>query len=169
MTKLSRHLRKFHCCTYPPTPQPVEPFIVEVDASDAEVGAFLSQRTGEKSKLHPIFLFSKKLSPTEQNYDVGNRELLAIELALEKWRHWLEGAKHPFHVYADHKNLEYLKTPDRQDGHCCSPVLALLYLIVQVQITKKLNMPGMCNLRCRDSSVLENSCHYPYKTVLHHT
>ncbi|KAK3518698.1 hypothetical protein QTP70_008581 [Hemibagrus guttatus] len=32
----------------------------------------------------------------EANYDVGNRELLAIKAALEEWRHWLEGARHPF-------------------------------------------------------------------------
>lgn len=32
--------------------------------------------------MHPIAFFSKKLSPTELNYDVGNRELLAIKLEL---------------------------------------------------------------------------------------
>lgn len=41
---------------------------------------------------------------------MGNRELLAIKLALEEWRHWLEGAKYPFIAYTDHKNLEYLKS-----------------------------------------------------------
>ncbi len=28
----------------------------------------------------------------ERNYDVGNWELLTVKLALEEWRHWLEGA-----------------------------------------------------------------------------
>ncbi|XP_023805590.1 uncharacterized protein LOC111946461 [Oryzias latipes] len=51
-------------------PDPLRQFIVEVDASDSGVGAVLSQ---------------------QRNYDVGNRELLAIKLALEEWRHWLEG------------------------------------------------------------------------------
>ncbi|KAI3364026.1 hypothetical protein L3Q82_010788, partial [Scortum barcoo] len=36
---------------------------------------------------------SRKLSPAERNYDVGNWELLAIKVALEEWRHWLEGAE----------------------------------------------------------------------------
>ncbi|KAL0149072.1 hypothetical protein M9458_055687 [Cirrhinus mrigala] len=60
--------------------------------------------------MFPCAFYSHKLSPAEKNYDVGNRELLAIKLALEEWRHWLEGAKHPFTVLTDHKNLEYLRS-----------------------------------------------------------
>ncbi len=47
------------------------------------------------------------------NYDIGNRELLAIKLALEEWRHWLEGAQHPFIILTDHKNLQYLRDAKR--------------------------------------------------------
>ena len=47
-------------------------------------------------------------SHTDRNYDMGNRELLAVKMALEEWRHWLEGAEHPFLVWTDHINLEYL-------------------------------------------------------------
>ncbi|KAL0183501.1 hypothetical protein M9458_019197 [Cirrhinus mrigala] len=72
-------------------PDPQRPFTVEVDASTTGVGAVLSQAVGESSLLHPCAYYSRKLSPAEQNYDVGNRELLAIKLALEEWRHWLEG------------------------------------------------------------------------------
>uniref|UniRef100_A0A8D0CEB7 Gypsy retrotransposon integrase-like protein 1 n=1 Tax=Scleropages formosus TaxID=113540 RepID=A0A8D0CEB7_SCLFO len=53
------------------------------------------------------------MTPAERNYDIGNRELLAIKLALEEWRHWLEGAVHPFVVLTDHRNLEYLETAKR--------------------------------------------------------
>ncbi|KAI2661335.1 Transposon Tf2-6 polyprotein [Labeo rohita] len=67
-------------------------------------------RQGDPPKLYPCAYFSHKLSPAECNYDVGNRELLAMKLALEEWRHWLEGAKHPFTVLTDHKNLEYLRS-----------------------------------------------------------
>ncbi|XP_019219828.2 uncharacterized protein LOC109204085, partial [Oreochromis niloticus] len=86
-------------------------FIVEVDASDAGVGAVLSQRQG--GKLHPCAYFSRRLSSAESNYDVGDRELLAIKLALEEWRHWLEGAAQPFVVWTDHKNLEYIRSAKR--------------------------------------------------------
>ncbi len=94
-------------------PNPELPFIVEVDASTTGVGAVLSQQQGKPSKLHPCAFYSKKLSPAERNYDIGNRELLAIKLALEEWRHWLEGATHPFLVLTDHKNLEYLQDAKR--------------------------------------------------------
>ncbi|KAK3548395.1 hypothetical protein QTP70_012639 [Hemibagrus guttatus] len=89
-------------------PDSDRPFIVEVDASTTGVGAVLSQQQGNPSRLHPCAFFSRKLNLAEVNYDIGNRELLAVKLALKEWRHWLEGARHPFLVLTDHKNLEYL-------------------------------------------------------------
>ncbi len=89
-------------------PDPERPFVVEVDASDVGVGAILSQR-GEDCRMHPCAFMSRCLSEAERNYHVGDRELLAVKLALEEWRHWLEGTQHPFQVLTDHKNLEYLQ------------------------------------------------------------
>ena len=94
-------------------PDPSLQFMVEVDASDVGVGAILSQRSQVDKKLHPCAFLSRKLSPAERNYDVGNRELLAIKVALEEWRHWLEGAEQPFLVWTDHKNLEYIRSAKR--------------------------------------------------------
>ncbi len=88
-------------------------FVVEVDASEVGVGAVLSQRSSSDDKVHPCAYFSHRLSPTERNYDIGNRELLAVKLALEEWRHWLEGSGVPFIVWTDHKNLEYIKSAKR--------------------------------------------------------
>ncbi len=89
-------------------PDPKKPFVIEVDASTLGVGAVLSKQQGNPPGLHPCAFFSWKLNLVEQNYDIGNRDLLAIELALKQWRHWLEGACHPFVVYTNHRNLEYL-------------------------------------------------------------
>ncbi|KAK3539348.1 hypothetical protein QTP70_003835 [Hemibagrus guttatus] len=93
-------------------PDPDKAFIVEVNALDVGVGAVLSQR-GEDNKLHSCAFFSRRLTPTEKNYHVGDRQLLAVKLALEEWRHWLEGAKHPFQVLTDHKNLEFIQQAKR--------------------------------------------------------
>ncbi len=93
-------------------PDPERPFVVEVDASDVGVGAILSQR-GEDCRMHPCAFMSRRLSEAERNYHVGDRELLAVKLALEEWRHWLEGTQHPFQVLTDHKNLEYLQQAKR--------------------------------------------------------
>ena len=49
------------------------------DASDSAVGAIFFQRSSVNHKLHPCAFFSRRLSPAERNYDVGNRELLAVQ------------------------------------------------------------------------------------------
>ena len=51
--------------------------------------------------------YSKSLSPVERNYEIHDKEMLAIIRALEEWRHFLEGARHPVEIWTDHKNLEY--------------------------------------------------------------
>lgn len=63
-----------------------------------------------RGKLVLVPFFSRSLSPAAPDYDMGERELLAVKLALEDWRHWLEGTRVSFQVWTDHKNLEYLKT-----------------------------------------------------------
>jgi hypothetical protein len=112
-------------------PDPSLAFIVEVDASEAVIGAMLSQCLGTPPKLRPCAFFSKKLSPAEQNYDVGDRELLTVVKALKAWRHWLE-AKHPFLIWTDYHNLGYIRAVRRslsgKVGHvlypfCVYPVL----------------------------------------------
>uniref|UniRef100_A0A096M8A1 Gypsy retrotransposon integrase-like protein 1 n=1 Tax=Poecilia formosa TaxID=48698 RepID=A0A096M8A1_POEFO len=96
-------------------PDPSRQFILEVDASDSGVGAVLSQVSNKDNRSHPCAFFSRRLTPPERNYDVGDRELLAIKLALEEWRHWLEGAEHPIVVWTDHKNLAYLQSAKRSN------------------------------------------------------
>ncbi|KAK3551428.1 hypothetical protein QTP70_017324 [Hemibagrus guttatus] len=46
-------------------PDPDLPFVVEVDASSSGLGAVLSQRHGEPSKLHPCVFYSRKLTSAE--------------------------------------------------------------------------------------------------------
>ncbi len=98
-------------------PDPERQFIVEVDASDVGVGAVLSQHSSRDGKVHPCAYFSHRLNPAERNYDIGNRELLAVRLVLGEWRHWLEGSAQPFFVWMDHKNLEYIRSAKRLSSH----------------------------------------------------
>ena len=60
-----------------------------------------------RSKWHPIAFFSKSLSPIKQNYEIHDKEMLAIICALEEWRHYPESTPCQFEVWTDHKNLEY--------------------------------------------------------------
>ncbi|KAI3376568.1 hypothetical protein L3Q82_017017 [Scortum barcoo] len=54
-----------------------------------------------------------RLSLPQAVIAIGNRELLAIKVALEEWRHWREeGTELPFNVWMDHKNLPQNAKPD---------------------------------------------------------
>lgn len=115
---------------------------MEVDASTTGVSAILSQYSENAAKPMPCAYFSKKLSPAERNYDIGNRELLAVKLALEEWRHWLEGARQPFLVLTDHKNLQYLKEAKRLNP--CQARWALFFTRFHFHIAYR---PGSKNTR----------------------
>uniref|UniRef100_A0A8C5HTM3 Gypsy retrotransposon integrase-like protein 1 n=3 Tax=Gouania willdenowi TaxID=441366 RepID=A0A8C5HTM3_GOUWI len=136
-------------------PDPHLQFVVEVDASDSGVGAVLSQRTPSDQKLHPCAFFSRRLTPAERNYDVGNRELLAVKLALEEWRHWLEGAEHPFIVWTDHKNLEYIRSARRLNSRQAR--WALFFGRFQFSLTYR---PGSRNIK-PDALSRQFSCDEP--------
>lgn len=59
----------------------------------------------------PVLYFSQKLSPSEINYDVHNKELLAIIESFRDNRHWLIGSQFPISVITDHKHLSYFMQP----------------------------------------------------------
>ena len=83
--------------------------VVETDASDYALAAILSIMTKD-SEIHPIAFHSRTFSAPELNYDVHNKELLAIFKAFKIWQHYLEGFASPIDVVTDHKNLEYFST-----------------------------------------------------------
>ena len=80
--------------------------MIETDASDWVLAGVLSQLY-PNGIWHPVAYFSKKHSPEECNYEIYDKELLAIIRCLEEWRPELEGAKFPVKILSDHKNLEY--------------------------------------------------------------
>ena len=58
-------------------------------------------------KWRPMAFISKSLNTTERNYEIHDKEMLAVIRCLEAWRHYLEGAKLEFEIWTDHKNLQY--------------------------------------------------------------
>ena len=85
-----------------------KPFILEVDASDFAFGSVLSQPK-ENGLLYPVVFHSQKFEAAEINYEIHDKELLAIVDSFEHWRHFLEGCPHQIVVYNDHKNLTYFQ------------------------------------------------------------
>jgi hypothetical protein len=88
---------------------PDSQLIVETDALEYAVAAILS-RVCRDGKLRPIAFHSWSLQSAERNYNVHNKELLAIYEAFKTWQHYLEGAVTTIQVLTDHKNLEYFST-----------------------------------------------------------
>ena len=81
-------------------------FRVEVDASKYATGGVLSMKCSDKL-WRPVTFISKSLSNTERNYEIHDKEMLAVVRCLEAWRYFLEETTIRFEIWTDHKNLEY--------------------------------------------------------------
>src|SRR6201984_3416270 len=84
-------------------PNPEKPFEIEIDASNYATGAVLIQRD-EQGKRVEVGYHSEGLNPAERNYNVYDREFLALIRALRFWRYLLEGSGHRIKIYTDHAN-----------------------------------------------------------------
>ena len=82
------------------------PTRIEVDASGFATGGVISQK-GDDNFWHPIAYRSQSMTEAERNYEIFDREMLAITEALKDWRYYLEGLPEPFEIWTDHKNLEF--------------------------------------------------------------
>ena len=105
-------------CSRPILRQPdyTKQFLITTDASAYGVGTVLLQE-GEthprtkKPMQHPIAYYSATFTPTERNYDIYERELLAVLKALQHWRPHLAVTEIPVIVLTDHANLTFWKNP----------------------------------------------------------
>jgi hypothetical protein len=112
---------KTHMCTRPILRQPnfSKRFFVQTDTSNHGVGAILLQEGEELAdlsketmpKLHLITFYSTTFTPTQQKYDIYEKELYAIVKSLEHWRPYLVWGKYQFIVLTDHANLTFWKHP----------------------------------------------------------
>ena len=87
-------------------------FFLQCDASNIALGAVLSQ-FDDQNLEHPISFISRKLTPTEQKYDVRSKEALCIVWAVRRLRPYL--ISKPFTIFSDHQSLEFLRTHTKPD------------------------------------------------------
>ena len=81
---------------------------MEVDVSDYATGGVLSIEYKD-GKWRPVAFLLKSLNKTERNYEIHDKEMLAVIRELENWRYLLKSAKYRFEIWTDYKNLEYFR------------------------------------------------------------
>jgi hypothetical protein len=77
-----------------------KPFQIETDASKCGVGAVVMQQG------HPIAYVSKALGPKLRGVSTYEKEYIAILLAVEQWRSYLQLGK--FVIATNHRSMSYL-------------------------------------------------------------
>ena len=83
--------------------------IMETDALDYALTVILSI-VNKDNEIYLVAFHSRTFTMAELNYNIHNKELLAIFEAFKIWRHYLKGLAYPIDVVIDHKNLEYFST-----------------------------------------------------------
>ncbi|KAI0994388.1 hypothetical protein K3495_g13794, partial [Podosphaera aphanis] len=86
--------------------------MLEADCSGYALGGCLLQKQDEGS-WKPVAYYSKKLSGAEMNYEIHDKELLAIVVCMKEWDAELRGLAKPFNILSDHMNLKYFLTRRR--------------------------------------------------------
>ena len=95
--------------------------------------------------------------PIEQNYDIYNKELLAIVAALQHWRIYAEGAI-GLTIYSDHKNLLYFTTTKNLNRRQCrwSELLGQYKFTIQYTLGKDNGRADALSRRSDYMNVREN-------------
>ena len=91
-------------------PNSLKPFVLETDASLFASRAVLRQQDNN-GDWHPCAYLSKSFNDTECNYNIWDRELLAVVRALTEWWDYLQGSLHTVTLLSNHQNLAYFRKP----------------------------------------------------------
>ncbi|KAJ1581202.1 hypothetical protein NDA11_007368 [Ustilago hordei] len=87
---------------------------LETDASDFAIAGVLKQE--HEGHWHPMAFYSRKMSSAEKNYEIHDKELLAVVTCLTQWRHMLAGLPSQLVILTDHEVLKYFKSQRRIMG-----------------------------------------------------
>ena len=85
---------------------------VETDASNLVTGGVLSQQQ-EDGTWKVIDYISKALTAAEKNYDVYDKEFLAVIQVMREWQAYLIGVDETIEIWMDHTNLQYFQKPQK--------------------------------------------------------
>ena len=96
-------------------PCPIGKFCLEVNASGYALGDILSQL--QDDKWCSIAFILHTMTDAELNYDIYDKELLAIMYALKDWHPYLLDARETFEVWTDHKDLSYFRKAQDLNSH----------------------------------------------------
>ncbi|UTT89702.1 hypothetical protein NDA17_007024 [Ustilago hordei] len=84
------------------------PTRLETNASDFAIAGVLKQE--HEGRWHPVAFYSRKMSSAEKNYEMHDKELLAVVACLTQWRHMLAGLPSQLVILTDHEALKYFKS-----------------------------------------------------------
>ena len=113
-------------------------FILTTDASNVAMGAVLTQ-IDDTGKERLLSCFSKKFDSAQSNYSTTDKELVAVMIGIEHYKHYLLG-KH-FILRTDHKALEYMQTASNDNSRILRIALKLQnYLFTPVYIKGETNI-----------------------------
>ncbi|KAH9246801.1 hypothetical protein BASA81_015650 [Batrachochytrium salamandrivorans] len=127
-------------------PDDSRPFILETDASDYAISGILSQYD-ENEVLRPIAFYARQMNSAERNYEIYDKELLAVVESFKHWRHFLQGGLHAVTVLCDHKNLEYFmstKKLTRRQARLVSSDLPSTTLPLHIGLENSMDVQTLC-------------------------
>ena len=125
-------------------------FTIATNASRDASGAILLQ-TDSNSNWHPCSCLSQTFSPAERNYDIYDRELLAIIRALKSRQHCLHGSPFPVQVFTNHKNLTYFREAQKLNRRQARWLLDLTDFDLKIVHVPGKLLAGPNTLSCRSN------------------
>ncbi|KAJ1027901.1 hypothetical protein NDA13_003362 [Ustilago tritici] len=120
---------------------------LETDASNFTIAGVLKQE--HEGRWHPVAFYSQKMLSVEKNYEIHNKELLAVVACLTQWQHMLAGLPSQLVILTDHEVLKYFKLQHHITGRQArwAVLLADFNFVLQYQPGDKTGKPNALTRR----------------------